>query len=364
MYFKEIELESFRNYKKLKLSFDEHLNLILGNNAQGKTNLLEALFIMSIGKSFRSSSDKEMISFGENMARAKTLVIDEDFSTSIEICYIKQGKMIKVDDIPLERVADLLEHIYIVIFSPEDLKIIKEGPESRRRFLDRELCQLKPVYYSDLGNYKRLLRQRNMLLRQNCKDKDLLYVFDESLSDYGLRIIKERSLFIQKLQKISQKIHRDISGNTETLNLSYESKFEESQKDLSLQKEEYKELLQKNLESDLQKGYTSIGPHKDDLKISLNQIDARIYASQGQQRSAALSLKLAETELIKEQTGKNPVLLLDDVLSELDQNRQRYLIESMKNLQIFITATELDEKLQGLLPLGKTFYVKDGNILT
>ena len=358
MYFKQIKLENFRNYGNQTIEFHEKLNLLLGQNAQGKTNLLESLFIMGLGKSFRTNKDSDMIAFGKDFARASCVVDGEKDETSIDILYQKEGKIIKVDGVKLSRSIDLLEHVYIVVFSPEDLKIIKEGPEHRRRFLDRELCQIKPVYYSDLGNYKKVLKQRNFLLREKNPDKNLFNVFDASLADYGTRIVKERKEFTKRLQDLSSKIHSDISQGKETLAIEYETKVEG--------KEAFRELLAQSFESDVYKGFTSLGPHKDDLKIEVNGTDIRTFGSQGQQRTAALSMKLAEIGLIRQETGCNAVLLLDDVLSELDSSRQRFLIESMKDIQVFITATEIDPQVKALLPAGFEFNIEQGfaNMLT
>ena len=355
MYFKEIELNNFRNYRQQRVEFDPKLNIILGDNAQGKTNLLESLFIMGLGKSFKTNNDKEMIAFGEEFAKASCVVCsDLGKNTNIEIIYSKEGKVIKVDGIKLSRNIDLLENVYVVVFSPEDLKIVKDGPDLRRRFLDRELCQIKPLYYSDLGNYKKVLKQRNVLLRDQCRDETLFEVFDESLADYGLRIVEERKKFIARLFEICAKIHSDISNNKEQLNISYETNTRD--------KEQFKAKLRENFEEDLIRGYTSFGPHKDSLNIKINGKDIRIYGSQGQQRTASLSMKLAEIELIKQETGQNAVLLLDDVLSELDINRQRYLIESMKDVQIFVSSTDIDENLRKLLPDGNVYYVDNGKV--
>ena len=322
MFFKQVALENFRNYGNQTIAFHDKLNLFLGRNAQGKTNLLESLFIMGLGKSFRTNKDSDMIAFGKEYARASCLADGEKGETEIDIVYQKEGKIIKVDGVKLSRSADLLEHVYIVIFSPEDLKIIKEGPEHRRRFLDRELCQIKPVYYSDLGNYKKVLKQRNYLLREKNPDRNLFSVFDASLA------------------------------GQENLNIEYETEITD--------KEQFRILLEKNFESDIYKGFTGFGPHKDDLKIEINGVDIRTFGSQGQQRTAALSMKLAEIGLIRQETGCNAVLLLDDVLSELDNSRQRYLIESMKDIQVFITATEIEKEVMQLLPEGFTFQIDSG----
>lgn len=356
MYFKNIELKNFRNYAELKLEFDKELNIFLGSNAQGKTNLLESIFVTGLGRSFRTNSDSEMIMFGEEFAKVKANVIDEGCEDEIEIDYRKLGKIIKLDGIKLQKTVDLLETVYIVIFSPEDLKIVKEGPDNRRRFLDRELCQIKPVYYSDLGNYKKVLKERNALLREGNKDKNLYSVFNEALADYGMRIVKERKNFIERLNKISEKLHNDISGGSEKIELFYETKIEN--------KEEYLDILKENFEKDVQRAYTGFGPHKDDIKIIINGTDIRVFGSQGQQRTAALSMKLAELSLIKEETGKEAVLLLDDVLSELDYKRQSFLISSMKGFQVFISATGIDESLIKLLPAGKSFMVDRGRVKT
>jgi DNA replication and repair protein RecF len=353
MIFKQLELENFRNYGNQTIAFHEKLNLLLGKNAQGKTNLLESLFIMGLGKSFRTNKDSDMIAFGKDFARASCLVEGEKGETEIDIVYQPDGKIIKVDGLKLSRSIDLLEHVYIVVFSPDDLKIIKEGPEHRRRFLDRELCQIKPVYYSDLGNYKKVLKQRNFLLRDKNPDRNLFSVFDASLADYGTRIAKERKEFTERLQELSSKIHSDISQGQEELKLEYETDV--------FDKNQFRELLEKNFESDVYRGHTGFGPHKDDLKIEVNGTDIRTFGSQGQQRTAALSMKLAEIGLIKQETGCNAVLLLDDVLSELDSSRQRFLIDAMKNIQVFITATEIDPEVRGLLPEGFVFNIEQGH---
>ncbi|MBR5642374.1 MAG: DNA replication/repair protein RecF [Firmicutes bacterium] len=354
MVFKQLELENFRNYGNQSIEFHEKLNLLLGKNAQGKTNLLESLFIMGLGKSFRTNKDSDMIAFGKDFARASCLVEGEKGETEIDIIYQPDGKIIKVDGMKLSRSIDLLEHVYIVVFSPDDLKIIKEGPEHRRRFLDRELCQIKPVYYSDLGNYKKVLKQRNFLLREKNPDRNLFSVFDASLADYGTRITKERKEFTKRLQELSSKIHSDISQGQEELKLEYETDV--------FDKNQFRELLEKNFESDVYKGHTGFGPHKDDLKIEVNGTDIRTFGSQGQQRTAALSMKLAEIGLIRQETGCNAVLLLDDVLSELDSSRQRFLIDAMKDIQVFITATEIDPEVRALLPEGYAFHVEQGSI--
>ena len=363
MYFKQVKLENFRNYKEQTVEFNKKLNLLLGQNAQGKTNLLESLFIMSLGRSFRTNRDQDMIAFGAENSKVTCVVCgdSEDDETEISVIYRPEGKIIKIDGVKLQRSVDLLENVYIVVFSPDDLRIIKEGPDNRRRFLDRELCQIKPVYYSDLGNYKKVLRQRNMLLRDKNTDKDLFAVFDEALADYGIRIADERSDFTERLQNISREIHSKISEGKESLNIEYETTiYKKEGSSPADRKEAYKKKLADGFERDMIKGYTGFGPHKDDLAISVNGTDIRTYGSQGQQRTAALSMKLAEISLIKQETGQNAVLLLDDVLSELDKNRQRFLIESMKDIQVFITSTSIDDEVLSLLPAGNRYEIAGG----
>ncbi len=354
MYFESIELENFRNYEILSLEPDPKLNIITGKNAQGKTNLLESLYIMGMGRSFRTNKDSEMIKFEKEYSRTRAVVKDEDKETEIEIIYNQEGKIIKVDGLKLSRTVDLLENVYVVVFSPEDLRIVKDGPEHRRRFLDRELCQIKPMYYSDLGNYKKILKQRNSYLKEDAIDRDLFEVFDESLVNYGIRIIEERKRFTERLYGICGGIHKDISNGKEKLAVRYETDVKD--------RESFREKLKESFETDRVRGYTSVGPHKDYLGIFINGKDIRIYGSQGQQRTASLSMKLAEVELIKNETGQNPVLLLDDVFSELDAGRQKYLIESMKGVQIFVTATGIEEGLMDIMPDGNVYYVDNGKI--
>ena len=366
MRFQSLYLKNFRNYEDLELEFDPGLNLILGENGKGKTNILEGLFVMGLGRSFRTNSDREMIAFGRETALSRAKVIsDDENETEIEITYSNEGKLIKVDGVKLQRTVDLLEKVYIVVFSPDDLRIIKDGPDSRRRFMDRELCQIRPVYYSDLGSYKKVLKQRNMLFKQGCRDESLIAVFDESLADYGIRIIEERERFVSRIRDICASIHFEISSGEEKLGIEYETRFSAAEgADLAEKKDIYKRKLEESRESDMQRGFTGFGPHKDDLKIEINGIDTRQYGSQGQQRTAALSIKLAEIDLIKQETGCSAILLLDDVLSELDQRRQRYLIEAMRKVQVFVTATEIDPEVMRLLPKGKSFVAKGGKVLT
>jgi DNA replication and repair protein RecF len=359
MYFKEIELNNFRNYENLKIDFHKKVNIIVGNNAQGKTNLIEGLYIMSLGKSFRTSKDSEMIKFGCEMAHVKTVYCRDDRDVTIEIGFLKNKKSIKIDGVKKKKASDLLENIYIVVFSPDDLKIVKEEPEKRRRFIDRELCQMKPVYFDSFSRYKRVLAQRNFMLKEESPDMSMLDIWDEELCEHGSRIILERKKFIEKLREISRDIHHDLTEKREALDIKYESDIP-LKDNLREQKEAFREILYSYRKKDLKRRNTGHGPHRDDLCITVDGVDVRSYGSQGQQRSAALSLKLAEIKLIYEETGENPVLLLDDVLSELDRMRQKQLINSFGDIQIFITTTEITEDLKKQLNDHSIFEVKNG----
>ena len=361
MFIKKIELNNFRNYIHLDMDFHKKVNILLGKNAQGKTNLIEAIYLTSIGKSFRTNKDHEMIGFDGEFARVKISAEKNEEPLELELLVKKEGKEVKKEGYKLSKTSEMLDNIYIVVFSPEDLRIVKDEPEKRRKFIDRELCQLKPVYYNNLSRYKKILQQRNALLKEKNVKEDSLKVWDISLCEVGSKIIRQRKEFIEKINLISKEIHKEITNNKEILEIIYEANIEyienmENQKDVYLKK------LEKSWKNDIYKGNTSIGPHKDDLKLLVNGIDIRNYGSQGQQRTAALSLKLAEVKLIEEEKREKPILLLDDVLSELDSTRQKYLISSLKDLQIFITTTEISEFLEKSLPEKNIYTVKEGKV--
>ncbi len=357
MRIKSVKLTGFRNYETLDLSFHDKVNLILGNNGHGKTNLLEALYITSIGKSFRTPKDSEMVRFGSEFAKVSvTAARDEEDETTVEIMLSRDGgKAIKIDGVKARRTSELLDNIHMVVFSPEDLKIVKDEPEKRRRFIDRELCQMRVPYYDALAKYKKALKQRNAYLKEERIDENALDVWDAQLAEYGGRIIKERAGFVEKLNEISRGIHESITSGRESLETSYEANIGEG--------DDFAEILKKARRSDVYNRTTGRGPHRDDLKLEVNGIDIRVYGSQGQQRTAALSLKLAELEILKEETGDNAILLLDDVLSELDGDRQNYLINTFEGNQLFITAADISEEVAEKLPEGRTIYIKDGEAL-
>ena len=359
MYIKEIELKDFRNYKELKVSFSRNVNIFLGNNAQGKTNLLEGIYLNAMARSFKTSRDKEMIRFGEEFCRINTISVIDDEEQKTEIIIAKNGKKaVKLDGIKIKKTSELLDRIFIIVFSPEDLKIVKDEPEKRRRFIDRELCQINIGYYNDLSNYKKVLRQRNTYLKELDIETSVLDIWDFELAKYGSKVILKRKEFIDKINTISSSIHDSISGGREKLEIKYEPNVhftENTERD-------FYEVLVSGRNDDIRNRTTGRGPHKDDLSISGDGIDFRKFGSQGQQRTAALSLKLSEIKLIEEETGEKPVLLLDDVLSELDNDRQTYLINSLGENQLFITTADLSGKVAKSLPQGKVFKISSGNI--
>ena len=362
MYIKNIELINFRNYEHLKTDFDRNVNLILGRNAQGKTNLLEGIYLTSIGRSFRTSRDSEMVRFGESQAKVKIEAEKEITGTSIDITLKKDAKKaVKKDGVNVKKTSELLENILIVIFSPEDLKIVKDEPEKRRKFIDRELCQIQPLYYNSLSNYKKTLAQRNTYLKEENPENSILDLWDVQLAKYGADIIRIREKFIKKISQFSGKIHGSITNGKENLFLEYNPNIQFIDNSQELEGFFYDEI-KKAFKNDLRQRTTTKGPHKDDISFYVNGVNMRSFGSQGQQRTCALSLKLAELNLIREETGEEAILLLDDVMSELDVERQEYLIKTLKNNQIFITTADIDRQLLQSFPQAQIMYVENGAV--
>ena len=351
MYIKELKLKDFRNYKDLAIDFDKRVNLITGQNAQGKTNLIESLYMSSMGRSFRTNHDAEMIRFGQDSCYIKVLADKKFTSTKVEILLSSNmKKAIKKDGSSIRRTADLIDNIIIVIFSPDDLKIVKDEPEKRRRFIDRELSQIKPAYFDAFMKYRRALNERNSYLKSDDIKESMLDIWDEGLIKYGALVMKYRNDFIEDISNIAGKIHSRITNGKEHLGLKYKEEFIE------------RELVAAR-DRDIKTGTTSKGPQKDDISFIIDNINVRNYGSQGQQRTAALSLKLAELELIKRETGENAILLLDDVMSELDEERREYLIRALSENQIFITTTDIDDSLMKAYPDAKIIRINEGNII-
>ena len=357
MIIKSIKLENFRNYENLELSFEKGTNILYGDNAQGKTNVLEAVYLSATTKSHKGSKDKEIIRFGQDEAHIRTNLDKEGMEYRVDM-HLKKSKSkgIAVNGQHLKKAAQLLGLLNVVFFSPEDLSIIKNGPSERRRFVDMELCQIDKYYLYNLNQYNKIVNQRNKLLKDFYHNTDIyetLHVWDMQLVTYGKQIIERRKEFVDQLNEIIYGIHKNLSGGREELVIVYEP-------DTEAENFEYE--LQKFREKDIKYKMTSVGPHRDDFSFVVNGVDIRKYGSQGQLRTAALSLKLSEIELVKKVTGDNPVLLLDDVLSELDSNRQNYLLNNIGNIQTIITCTGLDEFINNRFSIDKIFKVTNGRI--
>lgn len=358
MIIKSIELTNFRNYDSLSLEFDKGTNILYGDNAQGKTNVLEAIYLSSITKSHKGSKDQDIIKFGENEAHLRTYLEKDGDTYKVDMHLRRSGsKVIAVNGQKLKKAAGLLGLLNVVFFSPEDLSIIKNGPSERRRFIDMELCQLDSFYLYNLNNYNKIVNQRNKLLKDiytNYSLKDTLDIWDSQLISYGSKIIERRVAFINQLNEIIYDIHKKLSGDKEEILIKYEP---------NVLIDDFEKKLKQNQEKDIKLKMTTVGPHRDDICIDVNGIDIRKFGSQGQQRTAALSLKLSEIELVKKITKDTPVLLLDDVLSELDSNRHKYLLDSIGNIQTIITCTGLDDFVNDRFEINKLFKVSNGKIV-
>ena len=356
MYISLLQFKNFRNYESLELSLDKKICLFIGENGQGKTNILEAVTLLSTGRSHRTNKDRNMIRINEEFARVRAESIQRDGTHSVDLMLSSsEKKRIAVNGIAINRIGEMIGQIKSVMFSPEDLNIVKEGPGNRRRFMDMDLSQMNRIYFYSLNKYYQVLEQRNNLLKGiafNGKNIDTLEIWDEMLAQAAKPIIQQRTEFIEKLSPICRRIHEHISGGKEQLSVIYQP---------SVKCDEIEESLKKTRESDLKKTITSIGPHKDDLCIQLDEVDLRYFGSQGQQRTAALALKLAQLELMKAEIGENPVLLLDDVMSELDEKRQEQLLEYIRDVQTFLTTTHISDKMKNILNVN-VFMVKDGQV--
>ena len=339
-------LQNYRNYIKLPLILHPGLNIFYGDNAQGKTNFIESIYLCGTGRSYRTFKEKELILWDEEIGYVKAEIERKDVNTKIELSLISgKPKIVKVGGIKINKLSELLGVLNVVMFSPEDLKLVKEGPIFRRRFMDIEISQVKPGYYYNFQKYSKILLQRNNLLKSIKYDRSLvktLDVWDEQLSEYGSYLINYRIEFINKISILAKLVHRKITDGSEELNISYATQFINIKSREEIKVNIYKGLID-NRGKDIQRGSTSVGPHRDDIDFYINSVDVKTFGSQGQQRTCALSLKLSELEFIKGECGEYPVLLLDDVLSELDIKRQKFLLSSLKNIQTFITCTSIND---------------------
>jgi len=361
MWVKKISANGFRNLSLEGEYLSGGVNIIHGDNAQGKTNILEAIYFCALGRSPRADNNRELVNFGKEEAHVQVEVERDDYpftiDAHIQINGSKTTKTLSIDRMVVKNTRELFGRLMVVLFSPEDLRLIKSGPAERRRFMDMEICQLSPVYYSDIRDYHRALKQRNNLLKQLRRDRkqaDSLYIWDEQLIKSGLRVMRTRAAFINKISAVASETHASITSGKENLALIYQPSIQDP--------ETYRETMEKSHERDIITGTTSIGIHKDDILFTINDIPARNYGSQGQQRTAALSAKLAEIELIRTSTKTPPVLLLDDVLSELDSNRQRYLLTQIQDLQTILTCTGLEDVLTKNVSEANILNVKSGTV--
>lgn len=360
MFIKRLQMLNYRNYNVLDISLGPHVNVFMGDNAQGKTNILEGIYYCAFARSHRTSKDRELINWSSDNALLSVTVGRERLDKRIDISILKDGKKaIQINKIKIKKIGELFGNFNVVMFSPEDLKIIKDSPGVRRKFIDMELCQLNPKYYYNLVQYNKVLNERNSILRNRNINKDILDIYDMQLVEFGYNIIIDRLEYIQKLNKYSAKIHSDITSGKEKIEFKYISTI----KDLENIKESFYSLLEKNRSRDCERGITSIGPHRDDFTVLINDIDTKSYGSQGQQRTAVLTIKFSSLKIIKELTGEHPVLLLDDVLSELDFSRKRYILSTIGDIQTIITCTGIEDLYEYLDDKSKVFKVKDGEIL-
>lgn len=358
MIIKSLELADFRNYNSLHIDFSKGTNILYGDNAQGKTNILEAIYLSATTKSHKGSKDKDIVNFNKEESHIRTYLEKDGMDVRVDMHLRKnKTKGIAIDGQKIKKAAELLGLLNVVFFSPEDLSIIKNGPAERRRFVDMELCQLDQFYLYNLNHYNKIVNQRNKLLKDmyfNPSLRETLNIWDSQLVSFGSKIIERRHLFVEQLNDIIYNIHKKLSGDKEELKVTYEP-------DVSI--EDYEKSLTMCQDKDVKLKQTTVGPHRDDFCFMVKDVDIRKFGSQGQQRTAALSLKLSEIELVKKIANENPVLLLDDVLSELDSHRQNYLLSTIGEIQTIITCTGLDEFVNNRFEIDKVFEIENGKII-
>ena len=358
MYVETLALRNFRNYEALDIIFSDKINILYGDNAQGKTNILESIYLSATTRSHKRAKEKDIIRFGEEESHIRLNIKKRDVGHRIDVHLKKIGnKGIAIDGIPIKKSTELFGLINIIIFSPEDLSVVKSSPGERRRFMDMEICQLSRIYYSNLSKYNKVLDQRNNTLKQIAYRngvEDVLDVWDDQLVDVGSSIIKERQNFINMLNEVIKEIHKNLTSEGEEIELKYEP---------NVESDNFADVLKEKRNIDIKNTTTMSGPHRDDFGIFINNVDVRKYGSQGQQRTAALSLKLAEIELVKKIINDNPILLLDDVMSELDSKRREALLNSIKDIQTIITCTGYDDFIKQRINVDKIYKISNGKIV-
>jgi DNA replication and repair protein RecF len=370
MYIERLELINYRNYDSIQLDFSPKINVLIGENAQGKTNLMESLYVLSMAKSHRTANDKELIRWEADYGKIKGNIQRKYGHLPLELILSKKGKKAKVNHLEQTKLSNYIGQLNVVMFAPEDLYLVKGSPQVRRRFLDMEIGQISPVYLHDLLHFQKVLKQRNYILKQHQGKsfiKDVMFdVYTEQYIDAAVKVIRKRFQFMDLLQKWAEPIHFGISRGLEKLTVSYHSSsgIQADWSEIAM-----KEFLEKKLieiqRRELDRGLSLIGPHRDDLHFFVNEYDVQTYGSQGQQRTTALSLKLAEIQLIKQEVGEAPVLLLDDVLSELDDYRQSHLLNTIQgDVQTFVTTTSVNGLTHETIQHAKMFHVEHGNVVT
>lgn len=359
MYVKNISLLNYRNYESLNIQLIKNVNVFVGDNAQGKTNILESIYYSAFAKSHRTSKDKELINWKRENAYISLLIGKNRLDKKIDINILRDGKKaIKVNNIKVNKIGELFGTFNVVMFSPEDLKVIKESPTIRRRMLDMELSQTNSKYYFNLVQYNKILNERNMLLKSRSFNEDVLEVYDLQLIEYADYIVSKRLEYIDKINFYGKIIHNEITSGKEEIEFKYNCNV-----NLDNFKNNYLQKLKCNISKDRERGLTSVGPHRDDFSVFINSIDTKAFGSQGQQRTSILTMKFSSLKIIKEITGEYPVLLLDDVLSELDSSRKKYILSSINDIQTIITCTGVEDLNNYLDNKVKIFTVSNGQVL-
>jgi DNA replication and repair protein RecF len=368
LFLKKLSLQNYRNYEQVDFSTTANINLFVGPNAQGKTNLLESIYVLALTKSHRTHQDKEWINWNEQKAHIHGEIEKRYGVCTLDLQVSAQGKRAKINGLEQRKLSDFIGQLNVVMFAPEDLEIVKGAPGVRRRFLDMEIGQVQPSYLHDLSQYQKVLVQRNNLLKQLSHHASFgvqLEVWNEQLVQFGIKIMKKRQSFIRKLQVWAETIHQGITNHAEQLRIVYHPSFPfDDSSQQSVLFDQFMVKLSQAKDQEVRRGMTLFGPHRDDLLFQINDKDVQTYGSQGQQRTAALSLKLAEIECIREEVGEYPILLLDDVLSELDTFRQTQLIETFQGkVQTFITTTGIESIKMDRLNHAAIFHVQNGKLI-
>lgn len=370
MFINELQLKNFRNYEELEMTFDRNVNVIIGENAQGKTNLLEAIYLLAFTKSYRTNNDRELIKWDTEFAKINARLHKKQRDLPLELIFHRNGKKARINHIEQQKLSEFIGALNVVMFAPEDLALVKGAPQMRRRFIDMELGQIEPLYLYHLGEYQKILRQRNSHLKQLQKqrhvDTTLLTILTEQLIEHAAIVLHKRFEFLQWLREWAIPIHEKISRGLEKLAIQYLPTIEvleEATKETIVNT--YSEAFERITDNEIRRGTTLLGPHRDDLVFFINDKDVKLYGSQGQQRTTALSLKLAEIDLIYEQINEYPILLLDDVLSELDDYRQSHLLTTIQDkVQTFVSTTSVEGINHETLQQASIYRVTNGTIET